>query len=157
MKETFTRDDVGRLIEQLMTTQNAWIAYQATDRPFSVNKITLDLSVARPREQALKVPSMFRSFFVEFATDVNTSARMILGANESIQQDLPLVLNASMTLDYPINEAYIFWEPQPGKKLVIDLFVNAEYRSGSQVSVNAGGFAVNEGASVSGPNREVGS
>ncbi|NJM09524.1 MAG: hypothetical protein HC883_01090, partial [Bdellovibrionaceae bacterium] len=137
MKDMFTRTQSADLVDAMNRPDEARIAYQRSERLVHCHKIELlDLSTARLRSDPVEVAFPFKSVFVEEATDVNTYVSMLLGSREAHQDSFKLKLNTSVEIDYPVNKAYLFWDAQPGKSILIKAFPEARFRSGTQISVS---------------------
>lgn len=147
--QQFTRDDVLSMMRDLTLKDNTRIAFQKAERPFGVQEINLDLSTAVLRTAPYKIGFPFKSLYAQNATDVNATVSVILGTNDTLQSAFELKQNSSIEVDYPISEAYLFWSAQPGKTMKLIAFVDANFRSGSQISVTGGGVSIVDGSTFS--------
>lgn len=151
--ENFSREEVLKLIAESQLLVKASVAYQIAERPFSVQVVQLDLGTAKTRAQAQRIGFQFKSIRVESATDVNANVQVIFGGNDALQSPTTMKQNDSLVLGQAVPEAYIYWTAQTGKTMTLVCFVDAEFRSGSQISVSGGGVSINDGTSVAATTR----
>lgn len=147
-KQIFTTEDVNLILNNLRTPDRARIYEAGTQRPFSIQKIDLDLSVAKLDTNPFRVGFPFKSVWVSAATDVGVVVNIKIGSRDTTQSSLPLHKNDSLPLDFPTSEAYLDWPAQPGKTLSLTFFTDAEFRPGTQISQISGGFAISSGSIV---------
>ena len=148
MKEILTKEVADAILNASEELKKAQIFEGNTQRPFSVQTITLSLDTAKLSTDPLRIGFPFRSFFVADATDTSVSLYMKTGARDEIQSAFPFKKNDSWTSSIPISEAYIYWAAQSGKTVTIVFFTDAEFKSGSQISITSGGVAISEGDST---------
>lgn len=148
--DQYTPEDVALLLNSLDTQKRARIFEAGTQRPSQIQKIDIDLSVAKLQTAPLKIGFAFRALWVATATDSNVLVNIKIGAIDSFQSEVPLHKNDSFPLDFSTSEAYLYWAAQSGKTMTIIFFTDAEFRPGSQISQIAGGFQISDGSSVSG-------
>ena len=148
MNDLFSRQDASDLVAAASRLDRARIADQSATRPFSVQQIVLDLSTACDRTQPYRIGFPFKSLFVQDASDVFANVSCVLGSNDSLQSPFKLKHNASIEMDHPVNEAFLFWEAQAGKSMTLIAFVEARFRTGSQISVSGGGVSINDGSTA---------
>ncbi len=149
MSEVMTPDMAAVILDKFMEIQRARIFQGATQKPFSIQLVTLDLSNAVLPTRPYKIGFPFKSFYVQSATDVYSTVNVKVQMQDSIQSSFPTKLNDSWVNEFPVAEAYLDWPAQAGKTMTIVFFLESEYRSGSQISVNGGGVSINDGSSIS--------
>ena len=123
----------------------AEIFEDSTSNPFEVQVIDLTLTTARTPENPYRVGFPFKSVFVREATDGTVSVDLRPTTNDSFQSPVKLKLNDSLIMGRPVSEAFLSWSAQAGKTIQLVFFVTSEFRSGSQVSQNAGGVSISDG------------
>lgn len=153
MSQIMTAEQAAMILDKFNEIQRARIFEGNTQRPFSVQKMTIDLTTARLSTQPYKIGFPFKSIYVQTATDVYASVNVKLLTQDSSQSSFPMKLNDSFNNEFPIAEAYLDWEAQSGKSITLIFFLDSEYRSGSQISVTGGGVSINDGSSITGPTR----
>lgn len=153
-QESFTRDDVVAIVDQAFRKDDALVAFQRASRPPGVLAIDLPtLTTARERNNALEFSSPFKSIYVESATDSSVEVYMLLNSKENHMVPIKLGLNTSFELDFPVNKAFFYWAAQANKSMTLRAFTDARYRSGTLVSVNAGGISINDGSVIGAASR----
>lgn len=118
-----------------------------TQKPFQVQKIVIDLTTAKLDTAPYQINFPFRSFYVQDATDTAVTINFKPGAQDSFQSSFAIKKNDAWISDYPITAAFLDWSAQSGKSITIVFFTDAEFRSGSQISVTGGAVAITEGSS----------
>lgn len=121
---------------------------QATDsKPFQMQKIVLDLTTARLEGNPYKISVPLRSIYVQTASDSITTVNMAVNSDDSqsIQNAVPLKLNDAFDFGFQVASVALTWAAQTGKSITIFLFTDASFRSGSQLSLSAGGVSINDG------------
>lgn len=136
---------VGRAQEKDL----AYVSRNSTERPQSIQKIVLDLSTARPRENSQIINFQFKALAVEASTDPSVKIWMLPNTREDVQSPVLVGLKDAWIVDYPVAKAFLFWDAQPGKSITINFYADSQFRSGSQISVTSGGVSVSEGSTVS--------
>lgn len=119
------------------------------------HRVILNLASARDINNPLEVLFPFRSVFVEQASDANTFFFLKPSNREDMQKPFRMGLKDSWALPYQIPKCFLHWDAQPGKTAELVFFADAEFRSGSQISVTSGGVSVSDGSTVSGPTQVV--
>lgn len=147
MKELITQESAQAVVDLARQLSKASIFLGSTQKPFEVQTITLDLSTARLSTQPYRIGFPLKSVYVSTATDVLANVNLIPTTQDSYQSAIPFKQNDAWTIDQPISEAYLYWDAQAGKTITLKLFVNSEFRSGSQISVTGGGVSIVEGSS----------
>lgn len=153
MSEVMTPEFAAQLLSKFQEIQRARIFEGATQRPFSIQLVTLDLSTAILPTRPYKIGFPFKSFYVQNATDVYANVNVKVQMQDSIQSSFPTKLNDSWVNEFPVAEAYLDWSAQAGKTMTIVFFLESEYRSGSQISVTGGGVSIVDGSTITGPTR----
>lgn len=155
MESVLDKSDVSLLLGPEMARRQAELFDQIARQPFQVQKIDLDLAAARSETDPFKIGFAWKSVFVQAATDVFANVSMRIGTRDSIQSPFSLKQNDSLVIDRRTPEAYLHWDAQAGKTMSLLFFTDAEFRSGSQISVTGGGVSINEGSTVTGPTQVV--
>ena len=121
--------------------------YEASvDRPYKIQVLTIDLSTQRLSTDPYKIGFQFQSVFVRDASDTATEVSMRPITRDDLQGAVPLRKNDALDFGQTINEAYLHWAAQTGKSVTLVFFLDAQFRSGSQLSQNAGGISINDGS-----------
>lgn len=153
MNETMNDQLAALVLDKAREISRARIFEGNTQRPFSIQLVTLDLTTARLSTQPYKIGFPFKSVYVQTATDVYVSVNVKVQTQDSTQSSFPMKLNDSWINEFPVAEAYIDWTAQSGKSITLIFFLESEYRSGSQISVTGGGVSINDGSTITGPTR----
>ena len=128
--------------------QQANIFRGNTQRPFAIQSMTLPLDTAAGVGNPYKIGFPFRSIFVRTATDSITTVSLQPDSIDSFQSAVPLTINDSMDFETVVSSAFLTWTAQAGKTITLVFFVDAAFRSGSQLSVSSGGVSISEGTAV---------
>lgn len=142
----FSSDDARALNSQLSDTNKARLQADSIDQPFEIQRLKIDLTTARLDTNPFVIGFPFKSVFVRGATDPLTSINLIPITQDSYQSYVSLTQNDSLVFQRQIPKAYLSWSAQSGKYIELIFFVTAEFKSGSQLSVNGGGVSINEGS-----------
>ena len=143
MTPTFPIDDTQFADETLRSINK---------RPFRVQKIVLDLTTASNQNGlpyfAINIP--FSAVFVRTASDSLTNVSLLLDEPSQLQDasGIPLYINDYIRFPDVVGRGYLSWTAQSGKSITLFIFTRAEFQSGSQLSLSAGGVSINEGSSV---------
>jgi hypothetical protein len=144
-------NDRDYLLQNSRSLSDAQLAEAIEQRPLEIQTITLDLTTARSEFDPFEFKQPFRSFFVRSASDTATVVKFRPDSTDSIQSPIDLKINDSMDFGRPIARGFFHWDAQPGRKMQIVLLSTGVFRSGTQISQNAGGVSINDGSSVTGP------
>lgn len=115
--------------------------------PFTVQKLTITLDTARDPNNPYAVNLPHKSFYVQDATDVNVTIDVQLQSQDQINSPFTVRKNDVLTYEQLMPKVLFSWAAQAGKTITIVFFSDAEFKSGSQISVTGGGVVVNEGTS----------
>lgn len=115
--------------------------------PFTVQKLTIALDTARDPNNPYVVNLPHKSFYVQDATDVNVTIDVQLQSQDQINSPFTVRKNDVLTYEQLMPKVNFSWSAQAGKTITIVFFSDAEFKSGSQISVTGGGVVVNEGTS----------
>jgi hypothetical protein len=148
MKEIMTKELSDMMLNTAEELKRAAIFEGSTQRPFSVQSLTLSLDTARLSTDPLRIGFPFKSFFVADATDTSVLLNMKVNGRDEIQSWFPFHKNDSWNSSTAISEAYLYWAAQSGKTVTIIFFTDAEFKSGSQIAVQSGGVTISEGSST---------
>lgn len=142
-----TKEVARALLQEMKLQKEAEVFEGTTKSPFEIQAITLDLSTACLSTAPYRIGFPFRSLFVRNATDNSVSITVRPQTQDSFQSGVDLKLNDSLDFEIQQSGAYLSWAAQAGKSLTLIIFVNALFKSGSQVSQTAGGVAIIDGSS----------
>lgn len=137
LSDTILRDQLLRLKAELFS--------DTVVNPFEIQTMTLTLTTARDENLPLRIGFPFKSVFVREATDGTVKVKIRPTTQDSYQSGVNLKLNDSLILQRQVSEAFISWDAQSGKTIELVFFVSSEFKSGSQVSQNAGGVSISDG------------
>lgn len=141
---------VAKAILQEMNLQRRAEIFDGTTRSlFEIQTMTLDLTTASLVTSPLRIGFPFKSLFVRSATDNTTTITLRPLTADSYQSGVDLKLNDSLDFDQQQASGFLTWAAQSGKSVTLVFFVNASFKSGSQVSQTAGGVAIVDGSSFS--------
>lgn len=138
------------LLERQREYAQASIAINKQDRPQSVFRFEIDLSVKRDQYDPLIISFPFRSIFVEKCDDPASRINIKPTTNDEHQSFFSIGYKDSWSTSEVVPKAFLHWSAQIGKMTLV-VFTDAEFRSGSQVSLNAGGVSISEGSSFTQP------
>lgn len=142
----FTQDSSSAILNKAQQVDKANVFRSNTQHPFSIQSVTLALDTAQLIGTPYKLNFPFKSLYVVAATDTATTVSMQPSTVDSYQSSVPLKLNDAMNFDAAQSNCVITWTAQSGKSITLVFFVDASFRSGSQVTTFAGGLAIQEGS-----------
>lgn len=148
----FSHDMLGMSVRDFVSAvslkRSSEIRRNSDLNPVKVIRVSIDLTTARSEGNPFPVKFPFSSLRVEAATDSLTNCQLSLGSDAGLQMQnySKLVLNDSMEFDDTINAAFLTWSAQSGKTMTLVFYVDCKFRSGSQLSLNAGGVSISEGS-----------
>lgn len=142
MSQKFTNEQIQMILNSLNSAFDASIAQAQTNAPKEISELEIDLTEARSRNQALKVSFPFTSVYVEQASDTDTTINLIPNSIDSSANDVILSLRDSMSFDRGIRSAYLYWNAQPNKKIILKFFVTGKFQSG-QLILNSNSTVLN--------------
>ena len=142
--------DVGQVIKKWLSEQKAFQERSRYGRPQSQHVITLTstaLGTAAARGSEFKIGFPFKAVYVRSATDSNVQVSLVVHSKEENQvaNAVQLKLNDQISFEEPVGDAYLIWPAQTGKTMTLIFFVDADFRSGQQISVSSGGVSVTWG------------
>lgn len=143
------------ILKEHDANKTAFLSRANSEKTVQGHKVVLDLSVARDINNPYEVLFPFRSVFVEQASDANTFFYLKPSNREDMQKPFRMGLKDSWALPYQIPKCFLHWNAQPGKTAELVFFADAEFRSGSQISVTSGGISITEGSTVIGPTQVI--
>lgn len=147
MRDIMTEDTAANILSQKLDEVKAQLFRNNTNAPFSVQTIVIPLTTARNANDPYIIKVPFKSIYVQDATDVNTTVNVRVMSVDSYQSAFIMRKNDVIATDTMINQIALDWSAQSGKTITFVLFTNAEFRSGSQISVTGGGVFISEGTS----------
>ena len=145
-RTVLTPESVANLLNALASSDQAKIFQDNTEKPFKVQEVFVDLSSERNEADPFPINIPFKSLYVQEATDTFANVQVRLGSNDSYQSKFKIRQNDVWVSEYPNGKAFLSWEAQPNKTMKIVLFVDSEFRSGSQISVTGGGVSIKTGS-----------
>lgn len=151
-RKLYTPEAVAALLSSGQDNKNAEIANLIASRPYSVQTIRIALDTEgsfTSHNLVRKVGFPFKSFWVNDASDANVVVLMKVNTNDELQSSFPIRKNDAAVSTGFFSDAFFSWTAQSGKFLEITIFTDAEYRSGSQISVTNGGVTLSDGSTVS--------
>lgn len=154
-RKLFTPEAVAAMLSSGYDQKGAEIANLISQKPFSVQTLRIDLTTAGTfnARDVRRVGFAFKSFWVNDASDVNVTVDMKVNSLDETQSSFPIRKNDAAVSSSFFSDAFFAWEAQSGKFMELTIFTDAEYRSGSQISVTGGGVTLNDGSTVTGPTR----
>lgn len=144
---TMTAQVAKAILQEMNLQRRAEIFDGTTKSLFEIQTMTLDLSTAQLSTNPLRIGFPFKSLFIRSATDGTVSVTLRPLTADSYQSGVDLKLNDSLDFDQQQASGFLSWSAQSGKSVTIVFFVNASFKSGSQVSQTAGGVAIVDGSS----------
>lgn len=143
--------ELTAIVAEVVAKRNAQISQSISGREALVKKVPIDLTTARSRNNALKVPIPFISVVVEAATDSTAKLYLSLGDNtlSSIEDAKELKANDSFEFSAMVAVAYLWWDAQSGKSMNLCFATTGVFKPGSQISQISGGLAISEGSALS--------
>lgn len=147
-RDVMTAEAANSIVSDITNKRNAEIFLNTQQAPFTTQAVTFDLSSAVTRAQAKVIGFPFKTFYVQDATDTNVVLSTVVNSNDEVQSPFKIRKNDVWSGDQVTNKMFLFWDAQPGKSVTIIFFTNAEFRSGSQISVTGGGVSIVDGSTV---------
>jgi hypothetical protein len=147
-REVLTPEEVNLILQGAGLLKRAQIFEGNTQHPLKVIPITIALDTAKLSTDPFKIGFPFKSLFVSDATDTAVQVSLIPGARDSLQGAITLSKKDSWDSDAMVAEAYLYWSAQASKSITLLFFVDSSFRSGSQISVTAGGVSISSGSSA---------
>lgn len=155
-RKLFTPEAVAALLSSGFDQKGAEVANLISQKPFSVQTIRIALDIAGTFNASVRrVGFAFKSFWVNDATDVNVTVRMKVNSLDETQSFFSIRKNDAAVSTGFFSDAFFAWDAQAGKFLELTIFTDAEYRSGSQISVTGGGVSISDGSTITGPTQVV--
>lgn len=141
--------DSGRAIDATYAQNEKQQAelFLSQNNPFTVQKLTIALDAARDVNNPFTVKIPHKSFYIQDATDVNVTIDVQLQSQDQINSSFTVRKNDVLTYQKIMPQINFSWAAQVGKTITIIFFSDAEFKSGSQISVTGGGVVINEGTS----------
>jgi len=148
-----TNGEARAIVMQAQNLFDASIADQQRTSPKEIQNLPLDLSIAKSRNQALKISFPFKSLLVEQATDLNTYVFVIPISNDTGNDPIRMGLKDVYKNEFGFRECYIYWDAQPSKFMILKFFVRSNIENGRLVvDSNTNNNAVSMGAVASSDN-----
>lgn len=144
-KEVISKDIADQILALASQVDKASVFDANTQRPSEIVLVELDLSEARLATNPKIVKQPFKSIYVVEATDTNSVCYVKPISQDEFQGAIPFRDKDSWKLEKQVTDMYIHWPAQPGKKIILALFVNSSFDSGSFVTVIQGGVSISEG------------
>lgn len=147
MKTIIDKATADAVLSAALDRKLASIFQGSTQRPFQIQKVVISLTTERLETNPYVIGFAFKSFYVQDATDSSTTINFKPTSRDTVQSSFAIKKNDVWTSDLPIPGAFLHWDAQSGESITIVFFTDAEFKSGSQISVNSGGVSINEGSS----------
>ena len=128
-----TPQESQKILQALLADYKAKIGTGQGNPVDEIKTLELDLSVARDKINALKVSFPFKNVRVDQATDLNTFITIVPENNDMGRSGVNLGINDSFKTEYGFSSAYIYWDAQPNKKMVLKFFTTSEIDNGRLV------------------------
>lgn len=96
-----------------------------------IRSMKIDLSQGRTKDQALKVSFPFKNVRIEEASDVSTWIRLIPENNDQGRGDTILRLKDNFKSEFGFSCAYLYWDAQPNKEVVLKFYTTSTIENGS--------------------------
>lgn len=129
----------------------AEIRRASDQRPFQMQKVVINLTTARTESNPYILSVPMRSLFVRDASDslANVNLSMNDSDAQAVANAISLKINDSVDFSSQVSKVALTWTAQSGKTMTLYLFTEAAFRSGSQLSLSAGGVSINDGTAFS--------
>lgn len=136
------------VLAEALTRKRAEIRRSSDQRPFTMQKIVIPLDTAATEGNPYRIHFPFSAVFVRDATDSLTNVYLAAHADDiqQIQNSIQLKINDAFSFQQAIGGAFLTWAAQSGKSITLYFFLDAQMKSGSQLSLNAGGLSINDGS-----------
>lgn len=151
MRDILNDEKVYPILQALAQAARAKIYEGSTQAPFAIQKLELELDTARTEENPYRIGFPFKAVYVQSATDTSTVIKFKPQTKDTFQSAVELGRKDVLNFEYPLSEAFLHWDAQTNKSVTLIFFVDAEFKSGSQISQNSGGVSINDGSTVSAP------
>lgn len=143
------RSTADALVTRQRELGQAQVVHGMANRDKEILRIPLDLSVERTIDKPFRIGFPFRCLFFETANSPAGYFFLRPTSDDSSQSHVRVNYRDSWSISGQVPQAFLHWPAQPGVKAELVLFTDSDFRSGSQISITAGGVAVSEGASAS--------
>lgn len=142
------RSTADSIVTRQRELGQAQVVHGLANRDKEILRIPLNLSVERSIDNPLRIGFPFRCLF--FETSNNPSANFFLRptSNDSSQSSMKVSYRDAWSINGQVPQAFLHWPAQPGVTGEIVVLTDSEIRSGSQISLTAGGFSISDGATV---------
>lgn len=147
MRQIMTEETASNILADKLDEVKAQLFRNNTNAPFAVQTIVIPLTTARNANDPYIIKVPFKSIYVQDATDVNTTVNVRVMSTDTYQSSFIMRKNDVIATGSMINQIALDWSAQSGKTITFVFFTDAEFRSGSQISVTGGGVFLSEGSS----------
>lgn len=148
MGEIIDQQTANAVLDALTAASKARIFEGNTQKPFGVQAITIPLTTARLETDPYVLNFPFRTLYVQSATDTGVNVNVRFQTRDQYQSAINMKRNDVFVADYPQSSVNLYWDAQSGKSITLVFFIDAEFRSGSLISVTSGGVSVSNGDSI---------
>lgn len=130
--------------------QSAEIKRADIDGPFDFQRIRIDLSDLRNESNPKEIRVPCKSVYVVRASSPQALVRVSPNKRDigSLDNYVEMNLRDSIEFGKSVSGLNIQNEAQAGEWVELIVSVNSIFRSGQQISVNAGGVSINDGSSI---------
>lgn len=139
------------IVERTQEIDGAHLISGASEPSVPFKRVKVNLGTEKVEDLAVRVPTKFKSVFVESSSDPSAYVMLKPLLKDSTMDSVKLGQKDGWTLDYVLSEAYLWWPQQIGKTMELIFFLDSKFQSGAQISVNSGGISINEGSSIDTP------
>lgn len=138
------------IVQRMVAVQDALIRYNSDKRPQPHFRKLLLLDTARDDTNPEPIQFPFNGYVVESATDDNVSVRMAINSytKDATLQYKTLKNNDAASSDTVFRNAFIMWDAQAAKTMVIVFFLGVRFTPGSLRQVLSGGVTLTTGSGM---------
>lgn len=146
LKELFATQQM--IIDRLREPELAQVAIDKATRPVSILEIQIDFSKPVSELAPQRIGHAFKSMYFQNSDNPKNVILVKPSTTDAHQSAFELGYKDVWTVDRTLNDAFIYWPAgQTGTGKLI-LFTDSNFKSGSQLSLTAGGLSISEGSSA---------
>ncbi len=146
LKQIFATQQM--IIDRLREPELAQVAIDKATRPLSILEIKIDFSKPVSELAPQRIGHAFKSMYFQNSDNPKNVILVKPSTTDAHQSSFELGYKDVWTVDRTLNDAFIYWPAgQTGTGKLI-LFTDSNFKSGSQVSITAGGLSISEGSSA---------
>ncbi|MBX2986490.1 MAG: hypothetical protein KF802_01205 [Bdellovibrionaceae bacterium] len=136
------------LVDRQRELSQAEVIHGLTNREQMFQRVTLDLSVARSENNPYRIGFPFSCVFFETSSRPDAFFYLKPSSRDSQQPHLKMSYRDSWSVAGKVPEAFLHWPAQTGAKVELVVMIDSDMRSGSQISLTAGGVSISDGSTV---------